>query len=181
MSSNSSNLNSAKLSSNSPQLANFARTHAPSVPISLYKEVISELNFAKVEIAKIRVENQQLIEQNQKLRQEIERLFRSSYNLQQKSSLGNEGVNWKIDRPHSLIGGKNYPPKGPILPPKSSSYPREHTFAEVDDKQLRNSTGADSTPTTNGWMLALAIFAIVLTAFASGFLIVRPLLNNNNQ
>lgn len=49
-------------------------SYSPSVPISLYREVSSELQATKAAMESVKNQNRQLLQQNQQLRQEIDRL-----------------------------------------------------------------------------------------------------------
>ncbi len=60
-----------------------ASHYAPSVPISVYRELAAELQTARTMMASISSQNQQLIKQNQHLRIEIERVVQLSLQLRQ--------------------------------------------------------------------------------------------------
>jgi hypothetical protein len=49
------------------------------------------------------------------------------------------------------------------------------------EERPRRTSHSEGFSDVSGWMLLVAILLIVLTAFGTGFLIVRPLLNNNNN
>jgi hypothetical protein len=57
--------------------------YAPSVPISLYREVTAELQSAQAMLDSLKTHNQQLVEQNQQLRREVETVVQASIYLQQ--------------------------------------------------------------------------------------------------
>ncbi|MGC1393910.1 MAG: hypothetical protein WA828_06475, partial [Coleofasciculaceae cyanobacterium] len=57
----------------------------------------------------------------------------------------------------------------------------ETVVIEQEDTRVRRPVQSESVADVNGWMLIIAILLIVLTAFGTGFLIVRPLLNNNKR
>ncbi|MBD2464320.1 hypothetical protein H6G89_25275 [Oscillatoria sp. FACHB-1407] len=56
--------------------------YAPSVPITVYRELAAELQATKAMMESMTVQNQQLVRQNQLLKQEIERLVQSALTLQ---------------------------------------------------------------------------------------------------
>jgi hypothetical protein len=56
---------------------------APAVPISLYREVANELQTTKSDLHSLKTENQHLVQQNQQLRLEIERVVQSTLHLRQ--------------------------------------------------------------------------------------------------
>jgi regulator of replication initiation timing len=49
-------------------------SYAPAVPISIYRELSSDLQATKATVESLQTHNQQLVEQNQLLRQELERI-----------------------------------------------------------------------------------------------------------
>jgi hypothetical protein len=53
------------------------------VPISLYREVTAELQTSQTLINSLKAQNQQLLEQNQNLRQELDQVIRAASQLQQ--------------------------------------------------------------------------------------------------
>lgn len=57
--------------------------YAPTVPMSVYRELSAELQASKAMLDSLHQQNQQLARQNQQFRQEIERLSASVLNLQQ--------------------------------------------------------------------------------------------------
>ena len=52
--------------------------YSPSVPISLYREARTELQATQIKLESLKVHNQQLIQQNQKLKKEIEKVINLS-------------------------------------------------------------------------------------------------------
>lgn len=64
----------------SPENSN---TYSPSVPISLYREVTAELQAAQAMLDSLKTHNQQLVQQNQQLRREVETVVQVSQQLQQ--------------------------------------------------------------------------------------------------
>ncbi len=64
----------------SPENSN---SYSPSVPISLYREVTAELQAAQAMLDSLKTHNQQLVQQNQQLRREVETVVQVSQQLQQ--------------------------------------------------------------------------------------------------
>lgn len=60
-----------------------SNNYSPSVPISLYREVTAELQSAQALLDSLKTHNQQLVEQNQQLRREVETVVQASIYLQQ--------------------------------------------------------------------------------------------------
>ncbi|HLO49840.1 MAG TPA: hypothetical protein VK211_15595 [Kamptonema sp.] len=58
-------------------------TYSPSVPISLYREVAGELQAAQAMLESLKTHNQQLVQQNQQLRREVETVVHAALQLQQ--------------------------------------------------------------------------------------------------
>ncbi len=160
--------------------------HAPSVPISLYREVATELKATQSKIEALTQQNQQLTQQNQQLRVEIERVVQSALQLRQVADAHTPVANPSLPSTTPLQGLELHfqqpaPPNAPVpLPdgnnpdkpePKLVSKP---LFVEQDSKPRNMPT--ERTTEMGGWWLAIVIFLIIVTAFGTGFLIVRPLL-----
>jgi hypothetical protein len=60
-----------------------SNNYSPSVPISLYREVTAELQSAQALLDSLKTHNQQLVQQNQQLRREVETVVQASIYLQQ--------------------------------------------------------------------------------------------------
>ncbi|NJL37142.1 MAG: hypothetical protein HC899_10480 [Leptolyngbyaceae cyanobacterium SM1_4_3] len=60
--------------------------YAPSVPISVYRQLAAELQSAKATAELLSNQNQQLTRQNQQLRQEIDRVVQAASQLQQMAN-----------------------------------------------------------------------------------------------
>jgi hypothetical protein len=60
-----------------------SNNYSPSVPISLYREVTAELQAAQAMLDSLKTHNQQLVQQNQQLRREVETIVQASVYLQQ--------------------------------------------------------------------------------------------------
>ncbi|MCL6433052.1 MAG: hypothetical protein K6T90_02375 [Leptolyngbyaceae cyanobacterium HOT.MB2.61] len=156
--------------------------YAPSVPISLYREVTTELQTAKTRLESLRLQNQELLEQNQRLRVEIERVVQSALHLRQLADTHETGRLPASDSslPDVEIHFESPPPQ-PVAPGTTRnegvelSPPKNPLFTERPSQPRRRSDSPRSSD-IGGWWLVLAILVIVVTAFGTGFLIVRPLL-----
>ncbi len=60
-----------------------SNNYSPSIPISLYREVTAELQSAQAMLDSLKTHNQQLLQQNQELRREVETVVQASVYLQQ--------------------------------------------------------------------------------------------------
>ena len=93
--------------------------YSPSVPISLYREVTAELQASQTLIDSLKTQNQQLLEQNQSLRQELDHVIRASSQLQQAI---------EVARGTSQMGLPQMPPS--VAPAARPSF--NVGFAEAD-------------------------------------------------
>ncbi len=169
--------------------------YSPSVPISVYRELAAELSSTRTQMETYKFQNQQLVEQNQKLRLEIERVVQSTLHLRQIA----DGHN--VARPFTglpltqadYIPASVPPPplsqtataaakprpttlKRPAVGPKRGNPDRpDRLVTEQQEPQPQRSAGR-AAQEINGWWLSIIIGMIIVTAFGTGFLIVRPLL-----
>lgn len=167
---------------------NPGNTYSPSVPISLYRQVATELQSTQTELDTFKNQNQKLVEQNQQLRLEIERVVQSALQLRQVADsykllhplpdldTAFSGLELHFESPTPA----STPPEPRTGPVKANSIepvvaPKQFTEQE---SQLRRAPQTDRAQEVGGWWLVLIIFLIVVTAFGTGFLIVRPLLPN---
>lgn len=163
--------------------------HAPSVPISLYREVATELKAAQAKMETLTVQNQQLSQQNQQLRVEIERVVQSALQLRQTAdaySPINQLPAHQASAPPSVLQGLELhfqPPAAPTTAPNvvtpetlepGVATPRS-LFTEQEGK-LRQAAPKERSAEMGGLWLAIVICFIIVTAFGTGFFIVRPLL-----
>lgn len=177
-----------------------SNAYCPSVPISVYRELAAELQAAQAKLDSLTAQNQQLVKQNQQLRQEVEKVVQSAQHLQQV--IASFGMTARVEmpsqqsvmqpeprpmtppppRPPTSASPEDFPPPPPKtkLEPPTSPYSGTYVIEQEESRSRRTSPG-EGLPGVNGWLLAVAILLIVLTAFGTGFLIVRPLLNNNNN
>ncbi|HEY9635140.1 MAG TPA: bZIP transcription factor [Coleofasciculaceae cyanobacterium] len=174
--------------------------YSPSVPISVYRELAAELQSTQAQMETLKSQNQQLVKQNQQLRQEVEKVVQSAQHLQQiVYSLGSvSGVEVPSPRPVTPPEPPNprtvaspppprpaasapaieFPPPPQSVEPTPSPY-TETLVIEQEDTRSRRTSASEGLSDVSGWLLVVAILLIVLTAFGTGFLIVRPLLKNS--
>lgn len=171
--------------------------YSPSVPISVYREVVAELQAAKTEMETLRTQNQQLTKQNQQLRQEIEKVAQSALNLRQFSNsmspvrpvpppridltLESEPVSFQIPVMPPRMPAE---PEAELIPPHLELKPLDDDKLIIEqDSQPRRKVKLEkeSSIELNGWMLSAVILFIVVSAFGAGFLLVRPLLNPSSK
>jgi FtsZ-binding cell division protein ZapB len=185
----------------SPENSN---TYSPSVPISLYREVTAELQAAQAMLDSLKTHNQQLVQQNQQLRREVETVVQVSQQLQQvvnsAQSVTQTGMpqmppvkfNFSVEPapPAPATSQTNsavpQPPQTVAFPfpipepePTAASMPQplpEQLFTEVPEIPYRLRSKPKKASDLSGLWLAIAIFLIVIAAFGAGYLVVRPLL-----
>lgn len=185
----------------SPENSN---SYSPSVPISLYREVTAELQAAQAMVDSLKTHNQQLVQQNQQLRREVETVVQVSQQLQQvvnsAQSITQTGMpqmpsvkfNFSIEPPppppvtSQTNSAIPQPPQTVAFPfpipepePTATSMPQplpEKLFTEVPETPYRVRPQIKKTSDLSGLWLAIAIFLIVIAAFGAGYLVVRPLL-----
>ncbi|MEG4227415.1 hypothetical protein QUA35_22520 [Microcoleus sp. N9_B2] len=185
----------------SPENSN---SYSPSVPISLYREVTAELQAAQAMLDSLKTHNQQLVQQNQQLRREVETVVQVSQQLQQvvnsAQSITQTGMpqmpsvkfNFSVEPPPpppvtlQTNSAVPQPPQTVAFPfplpepePTAASMPQplpEKLFTEVPETPYRVRPQLKKTSDLSGLWLAIAIFLIVIAAFGAGYLVVRPLL-----
>lgn len=174
-----------------------ANAYSPSVPISVYRELADELQAARTTMDSLKVQNQQLVKQNQQLRQEVEKVIQSAQHLQYvidsfKPGGGVEGTRSQYSKPpesrsttSSSARTANNSPDFEFAPPSHNPEPPSSPYRETvvieQESRSRRTPPSEGLSDVSGWMLIVAILLIVLTAFGTGFLIVRPLLNNSKR
>lgn len=154
---------------------------APSVPISLYREVSSELQTTRTNLSSLKTQNQELVQKNQQLRLEIERVVQSALHLRQMVD-----PTWGAAEPLAPLEADLRSLPAPAIAPSEITVSRGKQLtppASVPEKQFTSQEGqkraiapSEATAEIGTWWLVLVIFLIVLSAFGMGFLIVRPLL-----
>ena len=154
--------NSYPLSSH--QTVSFSRQAYPSVPMPVYRQVVEELQATKAQLASVQANNQQL-------QQEIEQLMQSAHKAQQIINQSN----------HQFAHKKKTTKVKPIWQAKSWDSSQDQQVVTVKYAPKYTSRQHKKPQEMNGWVLAIAIIAIILTAFTGGFLLVRPLVNHNNN
>jgi len=186
----------------SPENSN---SYSPSVPISLYREVTAELQAAQAMVDSLKTHNQQLVQQNQQLRREVETVVQVSQQLQQVVNSAQSVTQTGMPQMPS-VNKFNFsvqpPPPAPATsqtnsaipqPPQTVAFPfplpepeataasmpqplPEKLFTEVPETPYRVRPQLKKTSDLSGLWLAIAIFLIVIAAFGAGYLVVRPLL-----
>lgn len=129
--------------------------------------------------------NQQLSQQNQQLRVEIARVVQSALQLRQTADahlpVNQLPAHQAPVLPSALQGLELHfqPPTAPGVITPETTEPGNTTpkslFTEQEGK-LRQPASKERSAEMGGWWLAIVICFIIVTAFGTGFFIVRPLL-----
>ena len=108
----------------SPENSN---SYSPSVPISLYREVTAELQAAQAMLDSLKTHNQQLVQQNQQLRREVETVVQVSQQLQQVVNSAQSVTQTGIPQMPSVkfnFSSVEPPPPAPATSRTNSSVPQ---------------------------------------------------------
>jgi len=167
-----------------------ANGYAPSVPISVYRELAAELQATRAMLDSLNGQNQQLVKHNQQLRTEVDKIVQSALHLQKIA-----GSQQPLSQ--SVMSGVAYARTDIVIEPSyftpepARSMPRsfnprpepseptvisEKLYTEQSETRPRRSSQSDQSPELGGFWLAAIILLIVVSAFGAGFLIVRPFL-----
>lgn len=156
-----------------------ANAYRPSVPISVYRELANELQHKETQLKSVKAHNHKLLQQNQRLQHEIENLFLSAQNLQELAATHDAYGNPVAIAPEPIPVRPSPPsPSAPPSPPPTLEPPKppQKQVAEVEEKASRRPSQPESSSEVSGWVVGMAIALIVLIAFGTGFLVMRPLL-----
>ena len=160
----------ANFRSETPTSSNFSR---PSVPLSVYRELVQELQATQARIEALEAQNQTIVKQNQQLRQEIEQVLRYAQNLQEVIAEREARIAAYSARE---VKGTQAPPPKPKPP---ASVRDQKQVIEVESDRDRYLSPSKSDGRINGWVLAIALMLIVVTSSLGAFLIVSSRLSNS--
>ncbi len=187
-------------SANTSLNADTRTSYAPSVPLSVYRELATELQATKAMVDSLGSQNQHLAKQNQLLRQEIHRVVQSTLQLGQYAGVAHptDGLtppeptppaNPSQSMPHqstppqsmpATLGHQAVSPRqtGPTQSGVNPLALVPKFFTEQAGERKRFDAEPGRTREMSGLWLVLSITVIILTAFGAGFLIMRPLLSD---
>jgi len=152
-------------------------SYSPSVPLSVYRELATDLQAVEAMLDSLDAQNQQLARQNQQLRKEIEKAVQAALHLKQvaeSAGVGCAHVRPPVDSRPGTARQRSRPPS----PTRKGTAVAEKVFIEQEQGRYRRRVPTETTGQISGWWLAIAILLIVVTAFSAGYLLVRPLLQN---
>jgi len=171
--------------------------HSPSppgsatVPLKVYRELAAELQATKAMLDSLHTQNQQLSQQNQQMRQEADRLVQSALTLQQlmmgsaSSKTPLQHLPTDVARTQAEALAAQIRPHRVSAPtaPSATYLPEPDTLMEplLSEQSVSpfSSQQSSSSREIGGIWLWLIVISIIATAFAAGFLLVKPLLPNN--
>ncbi|MEC4982692.1 MAG: bZIP transcription factor [Oscillatoria sp. PMC 1068.18] len=169
-----------------------ASRYRPSVPISVYRELATELQTTQAQLDSLKAQNQQLVQQNAQLREEVSKVLQSTQSLSKvlhswetnsfspPQSFETVETPKRVSPPPKVVQTREVaPPPPPTKNPPAP--PPEKLVAEIPHKSRRPTPSESSSSDVNGWLLAIAIALIVFSAFTVSFFVARPLLQNNNN
>ena len=172
-----------------------ATTSGASVPISVYRELAAELQATHVMLESLNTKNQQLAQQNQQLRKEVERVVQLGLNLQHwvEAPPAVDPINRDLKANHSTA--PFIAPSALRQPTPNTPSPEASAMASAIAAKLRTPDSADllfseaalphsstnSKPARDfsGIWLTITILLIVVSAFGAGFLVMKPFLSGN--
>jgi hypothetical protein len=175
-------------------------TQPTSVPLYVYRELATELQSTQAKLDTLTQQNHQLEQENELLRQEISKVVQSLLHLQkfvnsspkpshsQATHAAGEAKNPATAAPPPQQASRQSPPVvkenrhyPEFSAPVEINHPIPETFFIEEQEVHYYHPTKRKVKEFSGWWLAVTIFLIMFTAFGAGYLIVRPLLENQNR
>lgn len=169
----------------------------------VYRELAAELEATQAKLDALTAKNKQLVQENQLLRHEVKKVVQSFLHLQKlvgsdttPSSYQAQSSSFDVKSPNNHPVTDTHPrqqvsrsrqPAAPqvtnskshrsdfSIPIMDINAPIPHTVFIEEQEVAYYPTAQTQAKQINGWWLAITILLIMLTAFAAGYLIVRPL------
>lgn len=182
-----------------------------SVPLYVYRELAVELKATQDKLDALKARNQQLAQENQMLRQEISQVVQSFLHLQKLVDYEVPGSHpemknksdYQFTQPQprpqtgrSQKAGRS-PSRQPVVPQPPSSHnpgaisipfgevitptPEAVLIEEQEVGYYPSPTSKAQPQEVKGWWLIISIILIMLSAFGAGYLIVRPLFEQQSR
>lgn len=166
--------------------------NAPSVPISIYKELAAELQATRAMIESLNSRNQKLVQQNQMIRQEVERVVQASFNLQQivdfttppenglNQTIADLSANSNSAHANSAQANMERSPQNSLVmendPLQFSQGVRVPFNGLFTEEPSRPQSIQKESKNLGNMGIFLTVLIVVLTAFGLGFVAVKHLL-----
>ncbi|QCS50744.1 hypothetical protein FEK30_15665 [Picosynechococcus sp. PCC 11901] len=148
-----------------------------SVPISVYQQLAEKLRATQAEMTALQQENQQLRVHNRKLYNQVHQVVQSTECLKEMVNRHDFGI-----EPLPPVTPHHRPPQEkPTVNNVVAALPTPEPvrqFTTVLPEHFESGTDFDAG--VSAWVLLVAAIAMILTAFGAGYMVVLPLLNNNN-
>ncbi|NJK33868.1 MAG: hypothetical protein HC919_02375 [Oscillatoriales cyanobacterium SM2_2_1] len=168
---------------------------SPSVPMAVYRELSAELQSTRAKLALMEIQNEQLLQQNQKLIAEVEPILQASQKIQQVLNplVPAEPADLPPTAPSAPVATAPEPKVAPtslqatvaamqpqVVPApkekKTEKHPDKHKpIATIPQPQPRTDT-PESGSLSGGWLL-LTMILVIVTSFGAGYLLMRPLIS----
>ncbi|MBD2771631.1 hypothetical protein [Iningainema tapete] len=167
-----------------------SRTHSSSVPLSVFRDLNFELQQTQALLSTLKAQNQQLVQENQLLRQEMKKAVQAVLQLQNVVDSVDISAQHPSPQPddietkHLINPGRReraYRPPTPVIPQEidllTTSEPliieeQEPSYYPHDEPM-----GSDF----SSWRLIIAILLIIIMGFGVGYLVVRPFFVHHNR
>ncbi|WP_009632394.1 hypothetical protein [Synechocystis sp. PCC 7509] len=149
--------------------------YAPSIPVSVYKELAIQLQASKALSEALNAQNQQLLRQNQQLQQELNKAIESVVYWRQINN-AQKTPDRSFEQTQSVDHNSSPSAYGslPFLPKPTKIAP---VISEQEQGRYRRPSPA-SDAKISSWSLAIAIGLIMVTAFGAGYFMMRPLVRS---
>ncbi|HHP7244022.1 MAG TPA: hypothetical protein ACFE0H_04970 [Elainellaceae cyanobacterium] len=189
------------------QAQSISNSYAPSVPLSVYRELAEELQTIKAQLETVTQRNQTLTQQNQQLHQQIDQVFQSALSLHQLvNEQDKQNQRAKQDEPVLHVSDEitEELKRALLMQPRSASSPSrsnsERTESptimlpfssndaygaagaiSTDEKSQRVANSSKSGRKFGGIWLQLTVVVIIITAFCTGFGVIWFLQKQNTN
>jgi len=178
------------------------KTYSPSVPLSVYRDLAGELQSAEAMLDALTVQNKQLVQENQLLRQEITKVVQSFSHLQKLVDTSPATSHNQIPHANGDLKSQTRHPLNqvrqqqrvsrlysPAVPENVSDglgssdfFPPVSEPVFIEEEEVRYYPHSQPEPKeVSAWSLVIAISLIILTAFGVGYVIVRPFFEHQTR
>lgn len=152
-----------------------SNAYRPSVPISVYRELASELHHKEEQLKALQAQNKQLLQHNQRLHQEVEKLGTWAQKVQQLTNAYDPQ-----GKPKEQPAVVNATP--PSLEPPSLVTPEPlPVVPAAAEKPATKAKSSENPRDVSAWLLGIAVSLIILVCFGLGFLVMRPLFTEQDS
>ncbi|HEY9639285.1 MAG TPA: hypothetical protein V6C57_02310 [Coleofasciculaceae cyanobacterium] len=163
---------------------------APSVPISVYRELAAELQATRIMLESLNTKNQHLAQQNHQLRQEVARVVQLGHHLRHWIDAPQPVDPVNIHEHPTQSAARQPDPQAPSSEATAvasaiaaklrtgETLPSDQLFTEAAAQPIRL-TEAKPAKDLSGLWLTLTIMFIIISAFGAGFLVMKPFLSGN--